>query len=282
MGDRGSKAPSQQKPPIDDKKLREAVYVYQKSLDDLVSVNSLFTVAVFVGLAFASDKQQNIEGNKECEAGVHVARRLVRNEVISFAFYLFSSLVAKSLKTHLFTYLISPITYDEINDTYSKVLRGSLFVLSTSTSIIGGLFLLYSIIDIIQLRLGKVSCKGTQTLHTVGVLIGVNIFALLIYLPFVILAIIKSTVIFKDLHPRNEAPFSKAWGIRSIFGTIFKCKGLIVKLFQYLLKFGKSTKKVLNLLHWYQFSPKPFTIGTNLVHPANFGRPTLTWTSARC
>ncbi|KAL3752540.1 hypothetical protein ACJRO7_000016 [Eucalyptus globulus] len=204
MADRGRKSqPSkdEEKICINQTKLFEAVKVHQKALDDLVRVNSLFTVAVFVGLAFASPEQHNIERKKECDAGVHVAKRLVEYEVISFAFYLFSSLVAKSLKTHLFSYLLSPVTYDEINGASSKVLRGSLFVLSASTSIIGTVFLLCSMIDTIQLQLGKVTCKGIQTLNSVAVLIGVNIFALLIYIPYVVHAIVKSTRIFDILLP---------------------------------------------------------------------------------
>ncbi|KAF8041317.1 hypothetical protein BT93_A0048 [Corymbia citriodora subsp. variegata] len=172
MVDRGSKALTQPKPPIDIKMLREAVYVHQRALDDLVTVNSLFTVAVFVGLAFASPEPQNIAGNKECEAGVRVARRLAMNEVISFAFYLFSSLVAKSLKTHLFTYLIGKPEEKKINHWSSKVLRGSLFVLSTSTSIIGSVFLLHSMIDIVQLNL---DLRGPTTKRFLFQSIGHNI-----------------------------------------------------------------------------------------------------------
>ncbi|KAL3752542.1 hypothetical protein ACJRO7_000018 [Eucalyptus globulus] len=187
--------------PVDYDELQKRVDIYQKALDDLVSVNSLFTVAVFVGLAFASAEQQNLAGDSKCEAGVRVGRRLVKNEVISFAFYLFSSLVAKSLKTHLFTYLITDPSCDQITHWSSKVLRGSLFFLSTATSIIGGVLLLYSMVDMIQLRLGKVTCKGIETLNAVGVLIAVNVFALLIYIPFVAHAIVKSTAIFDSLCP---------------------------------------------------------------------------------
>ncbi|KAF8041315.1 hypothetical protein BT93_A0047 [Corymbia citriodora subsp. variegata] len=199
MGDQGNKLPSQRKPRVDYKKLQEAVDIHQKALDDLVSVNTLFTAAVFVGLAFASGGQQTIGGNKKCEAGVHVKRRLVKNEVISFACYLFSSLVAKSLKTLLFTYLITNPSYEFLTCSSTKVLRGSLFFLSTSTSVIGGVLLLRSMIDMIQLRLGKITCKGTETLNAVGVLIGVNVSALLIYIPFVVYAIFKSTMIFDRL-----------------------------------------------------------------------------------
>ncbi|KAF8041320.1 hypothetical protein BT93_A0051 [Corymbia citriodora subsp. variegata] len=179
-------------------KLEAAVGVHQDALDDLVSVNSLFTAAVFVGLAFASAGPQNIEGNKQCEPGVVVARRLVKNEVISFACYLLSSLVAKALKTHLFTYLKRPPQKN--CDTWpNKALRGTLFSLSVLTSIIGGVFLLYSMVDLIQLRLGKIACKDTETMHAFGALIAVNGLALVINAPFVLHAIYSSTKIFDNL-----------------------------------------------------------------------------------
>ncbi|KAL3752552.1 hypothetical protein ACJRO7_000027 [Eucalyptus globulus] len=187
-------------------KLEEAVEVHQSALDDLVKVNSLFTAAVFVGLAFASAGQQNIEGNKLCEAGVYVARRLVKNEVISFACYLLSSLVAKALKTHLSTYLKIYRKDDldniqnNIKSRSKKALRGTLFTLSALTSIIGGVFLMHSMVDMIQLRLGKIACKGTETTHAVGALIAVNSLTLVICVPFFVHAIFNSTKIFDDLN----------------------------------------------------------------------------------
>ncbi|KAL3752545.1 hypothetical protein ACJRO7_000021 [Eucalyptus globulus] len=183
---------SQVKSDINSEDMEATVEVHQNALDDLVNVNTLFT-AVF-----------NIEGNKQCEAGVRVARRLVKNEVISFACYLFSSLVAKSLKTHLFTYLLSQHTLEKINCKSSKGLRGTLFALSTSTSVIGGVLLLYSMVDMIQLRLGKIACKGTETLNAVGALMAVNILALVIYIPFVSHAIYKFTKIFDKLQEKQK------------------------------------------------------------------------------
>ncbi|KAJ6973590.1 hypothetical protein NC653_033812 [Populus alba x Populus x berolinensis] len=72
--------------------------IFKKALDDLVNVNSLFTIAVFVGLSVASRNQYSLENRRECDAGPEVAKRLVVFEVISFACFLLSSLIAKSLK----------------------------------------------------------------------------------------------------------------------------------------------------------------------------------------
>ncbi|XP_030470274.1 uncharacterized protein LOC115688570 [Syzygium oleosum] len=178
-------------------KLEKAVNLYQKALDDLVSMNSLFTVAVFVGLTFASSEVPIVEGGQHCE--LVVKRRLVKNEVISFACYLLSSLVAKALKTHLFTYLLRKHTVKEINDKSSKGLRVSLFALSALTTIIGGVLLLLSMIDIIKLRLGDMTCDGTETMNPIGTLIAINALALFIYVPLVARTIFKSTKIFDDL-----------------------------------------------------------------------------------
>ncbi|KAI6699220.1 hypothetical protein NL676_019339 [Syzygium grande] len=178
-------------------KLEKAVNLHQKALDDLVSMNSLFTMAVFVGLTFAGSEGPIVEGEQHCE--LLVKRRLVKNEVISFACYLLSSLVAKALKTHLFTYLLTVPTVNEINDKSSKALRGSLFALSALTTVIGGVLLLLSMIDIIKLRLGDMTCNGTETMNPIGALIAINALALFIYVPLVARCIFKSTKIFDHL-----------------------------------------------------------------------------------
>ncbi|CAK7349229.1 unnamed protein product, partial [Dovyalis caffra] len=51
--------------------------IFKKALDDLVNVNSLFTVAVFVGLSLASRNQYSLENRHECDAGPGVAKKLV-------------------------------------------------------------------------------------------------------------------------------------------------------------------------------------------------------------
>lgn len=74
------------------------VEVHQKALDDLVNVNSLFTIAVFIGLSFAVPHQHSLEARPKCDADPGVAKTLVVYEVVSFSCFLLSSLVAKSLK----------------------------------------------------------------------------------------------------------------------------------------------------------------------------------------
>ncbi|KAF2284668.1 hypothetical protein GH714_028998 [Hevea brasiliensis] len=72
--------------------------VQLSALDDLVSVNSLFTIAIFLGLSFASPTQQSLDNRPQCAPDVKMEKWLVVYEVVSFACFLLSSLVAKSLK----------------------------------------------------------------------------------------------------------------------------------------------------------------------------------------
>ena len=77
---------------------KERTEAHIKTLDDLVSVNSLFTLAVFVGLSQASPGAISLENRQECNAGPGVAKMLVLYEVVAFACFLLSSLVAKVIK----------------------------------------------------------------------------------------------------------------------------------------------------------------------------------------
>lgn len=93
-------------------KLNDNIEVYQKALDDIVNVNSLFTIAVFIGLSYAAPNQHSLEVRPQCGFDPNVARNLVVFEVVSFACFLLSSLVAKSLKVgNLFTCYAPLISY---------------------------------------------------------------------------------------------------------------------------------------------------------------------------
>ncbi|KAJ9159818.1 hypothetical protein P3X46_025287 [Hevea brasiliensis] len=71
------------------------------AVDVLSSINSLFTVAVFLGLSFASPNQKSIDPRSECNPDATMLKRLVLWEVISFSFFLFSSLFLKSLQLYI-------------------------------------------------------------------------------------------------------------------------------------------------------------------------------------
>ena len=91
-------------------------------------------------------------------------------EVISFAFFLASSLVAYGLKT-----MMSLINAAELNEEFrnhfnrksiQKVMLCAIF-----SSILGCLFLILSIVYILQIRLGVLSCESPSTVQGVVALV---------------------------------------------------------------------------------------------------------------
>ena len=57
--------------------------VHVTALDGIVNVNSLFTIAVFVGLSLTTPGQHSLENPSACDAGVDVAKKLLVFEVVS-------------------------------------------------------------------------------------------------------------------------------------------------------------------------------------------------------
>nr|GMD67019.1 uncharacterized protein LOC109162592 [Ipomoea batatas] len=164
--------------------------VHVTALDGLVNVNSLFTVAVFVGLSLATPGQKSLEERSNCDAGIDVVKKLLVFEVVSFSFFLFSSLVAQGLK--LAINLLNSKDADEAFRAHvnAKVLRLGM-VGSAIGSVMGCLFLMLSMVNVIEIRLGMLSCGSKSAVHTVAVLVILVTSALLVYI---------STVIYAFLH----------------------------------------------------------------------------------
>jgi hypothetical protein len=59
--------------------------VHVTALDGIVNANSLFSIAVFVGLSLTTPNQQSLGNNTACNAGVDMVRKLVVFEVVSFS-----------------------------------------------------------------------------------------------------------------------------------------------------------------------------------------------------
>ncbi|KAL5794461.1 hypothetical protein ACOSP7_003055 [Xanthoceras sorbifolium] len=167
-----------------------SIEVHQKALDDLVNVNSLFTIAVFIGLSLAVPHQHSLEARPECDADTDITKRLVLYEVFAFACFLLSSLVAKSLKVVLnisekHTDRDHPIIPDRLFKRWllSENWKIFLMMLSIFASIIGIWFLTLSMVDVIQIRVGKLSCGSTYALGAVISLFVVVLAAQVIYAP---------------------------------------------------------------------------------------------------
>ncbi|GLT64787.1 hypothetical protein SLA2020_372580 [Shorea laevis] len=155
--------------------------VHVTALDGLVNVNSLFTIAVFVGLSLTTPGQHSLENPSTCDAGIDVVKKLLVFEVVSFSFFLFSSLVAQGLK--LAINLLNSKDVDEgfratINQ---KVLRLGMMG-SAVGSVMGCIFLVLSMVNVIEIRLGMLSCGSKPAIHAVGALVLLVSSALVVYI----------------------------------------------------------------------------------------------------
>ncbi|KAF8117472.1 hypothetical protein N665_0009s0001 [Sinapis alba] len=156
--------------------------VHVSALDGIVNANSLFTVAVFVGITFDQPHELNLaDRTTECNAGLDVERDLVVFEVISFAFFLFSSLVAQGLKL-----TINLLNSKETDEVFKANINSDLLRLgvvgAAGGSILGCVFLLLSMVEVIQLRLGLLSCGNSLAIHAVLALVVLVSSALSVYI----------------------------------------------------------------------------------------------------
>ncbi|KAK2651564.1 hypothetical protein Ddye_011420 [Dipteronia dyeriana] len=183
----------------DKDKINAYIEVHQKALDDLVNVNSLFTLAVFVGLAYANPSQRSLENRPECDPDPGLAKRLVIYEVNSFACFLFSSLVAKAIKVIL-NIRKKELTRDHIlvpdrlckkvilSETWKRISLG----LSVFASFAGIVLLTLSMVYVVQIRVGKLTCGSDHALMAVVPLCAMVLTALLFYVPSMAYAVIVS------------------------------------------------------------------------------------------
>ncbi|KAL1825271.1 hypothetical protein ACET3Z_012049 [Daucus carota] len=169
--------------------------VHLKLLDDLVNVNSLLTIAVFVGLSMATPGIKSLDSRQECHAGPREAKMLILYEVIAFSCFLLSSIVAKVLKLHL--YLDGADKYAFTTPDFD--LKEFMLAISACGSVAGIISLSLSIVNIIQIRIGLLSCgcrEATAAVLCLGILVG---FALVIYVVSMVIAIYAS---FKSDHAK--------------------------------------------------------------------------------
>ncbi|KAK1355069.1 Maternal effect embryoarrest [Heracleum sosnowskyi] len=172
--------------------------VHLKLLDDLVNVNSLMTLAVFVGLTMATPNIRSLESRNECHAGPKEAKMLILYEVIAFSSFFLSSMVAKVLKLHLYL--------DGADDKYTFTspnidLKELMIALAACGSVAGIISVSLSIVKIVEVRIGLLSCgcrESTAAVWCLGTLVG---FAVLIYVVSIAIAIYAS---FKSDHAKDE------------------------------------------------------------------------------
>lgn len=145
---------------------------FKDGLDDVIHVNALFTSAVFIGLSFSSSTP-TLETREECKPGVGIAKWLVIFEIIAFGFFLVSSLLGKALKIQL--HIIK-------NSNFIQNICRAMMVLCAACSILGSVFLFLAMINVLQMRLGKLTCKGNVWIGA-GSLIILYFLALVFWVP---------------------------------------------------------------------------------------------------
>lgn len=166
---------------------RGTTSVHVTALDGLVNVNSLFTVAVFVGLSLATPGQRSLDDSGACDAGEDIVRNLLIFEVTSFSAFLFSSLIAQGLKLAI---IIN--NSKELHDAVKGLINNRLLRLgmlaSAVGSVIGCIFLMLSMVNVIQIRLGVLSCGIGGTVRATITLAALVSTALAIYISTVFYA----------------------------------------------------------------------------------------------
>ncbi|KAL7201206.1 hypothetical protein ACSBR1_033000 [Camellia fascicularis] len=133
---------------------------YNKAVDDLVNVNKLFTLAVFLGLALATAEQHNWDNRTECDKGTIVAKRLILFEVLSFTCFISSTVVVMAIKLYLNIYR-------------------------------GGRKLKHKIREM-MIRLGKLSCRGSKSLGAAVSVISIVSSALVVFVFLMLPPLYKS------------------------------------------------------------------------------------------
>ncbi|XP_057801450.1 uncharacterized protein LOC131016747 [Salvia miltiorrhiza] len=153
--------------------------IHVTALDGIVNVNSLFTLAMFVGLSMTSPENATTAWSAGCTTGGETVRRLIVFEVVSFSFYLFSSLVAQSLKLQINLRNNLDPKDPHKADIDVDHLKYCLFA-SAVGSVLGCIFLILSIVDFIRVKLGSLSCGGKPVYAVVTLVVCVGA-GLLVY-----------------------------------------------------------------------------------------------------
>ncbi|KAL1555180.1 hypothetical protein AAHA92_15654 [Salvia divinorum] len=133
--------------------------IHVTALDGIVSANSLLTMAMFIGLSMTSPENATTATSAACTTGAETVRRLIVFEVVSFSFFLFSSLVAQSLKLQINLRNSMDPTDPHRATINVDHLKYCLFA-SAVASVLGSTFLMLSIVDFIRVKLGALSCGG--------------------------------------------------------------------------------------------------------------------------
>ncbi|PON36947.1 maternal effect embryo arrest [Parasponia andersonii] len=165
--------------------------IHIMALDGVVNVNSLFTLALFLGLSWypTSDPQTTLIGAaaSDCAAGSDIAEGLIAFHVYSFSSFLFSSLIALALKQAI--RISGGGEYGEALLHLGRVNRAALrfgMMASAFGSVFGCGFLMMALVDLVQIKLGTLACGSVYTFAAVVPLVILVPLALFVYLSLVL------------------------------------------------------------------------------------------------
>lgn len=172
-----------------------ATSIHITALDGIINVNSLFTLAVFIGLTWNPTDPDNslIDRGRQanCLPGSKVAKDLVTFHVYSFGCFLFSSLIALGLKQAIrlsrsvhWDRTIWTIDLAHVNQTALRV--G--YLVSASGSVCGSVFLMLALVNVVQIKLGMLGCGSRHSYGAVVPLVILVPSGLLIYVCMVFYA----------------------------------------------------------------------------------------------
>ncbi|KAJ9146720.1 hypothetical protein P3X46_028952 [Hevea brasiliensis] len=164
--------------------------IHIMALDGIVNVNSLFTLALFLGLAWypAPDPSISLVTDPSCAASSAIAEDLIAFHVYSFSSFLFSSLIALALKQAI---KIADkddnniVSVDEVGS--ASLVQVNLVALRVGTlisgfgSVFGCGFLMMALVHLVQIKLGTLACGSLYTFAAIGPLVILVPLALLIY-----------------------------------------------------------------------------------------------------
>lgn len=165
--------------------------IHITALDGIVNVNSLFTLAVFIGLAWnPTDLSNSLVSDQTCAATPKMAEDLVTFHVYSFGSFLFSSLIALGLKQAMRTSHISSNQYPraihvrDLTLDLALINRSALrvgYLVSAVGSVSGCICLMLALINVVQIKLGTLGCGSSHSYGAVVPLVILVPSALLIY-----------------------------------------------------------------------------------------------------
>uniref|UniRef100_A0A2P2PP96 Uncharacterized protein MANES_07G122700 n=1 Tax=Rhizophora mucronata TaxID=61149 RepID=A0A2P2PP96_RHIMU len=167
--------------------------IHITALDGIVNVNSLFTLAVFVGLAWnPTDPTNNLIVDSACLPGPKVAEDLIAFHVYSFSSFLFSSIVALALKQAIRISRVPEYAREfhlpEFLGHVNKNLVRVGMLVSGVGSVFGCVFLMLALVNVAQFKLGTLACGSGHTFAAVVPLVIFVPIALLIYVSIILYA----------------------------------------------------------------------------------------------